>query len=198
MSFEYDIPKCHYIRTNGTHCKSPALKGAQLCYHHQRDRKRVENFQQARGLKCDDYMNGHQQLQATLNPEIMESLDIPALDDAASIQVALTQMLRAICYDHISDRKAGLAIYCLQVAAMNLSRVQLAIAEGDTAATQDPQPIDHFSIGDGYHKHLARRGITMLKQQGNDERPPNKEERDQMRSEMVKTLTSVAKARSGF
>jgi hypothetical protein len=89
MQFEYEAPKCQFIRTNGTQCGSPALKEAKLCYYHERDRKRIENFQQARGLKSDDYMNGHPALQASLNPEIMESLDMPALDDAVSIQVAL-------------------------------------------------------------------------------------------------------------
>jgi hypothetical protein len=193
MSILYEAPKCQFVRTNGTQCGSPALKEAKLCYYHERDRKRVENFHQARGLKCDDYMNGHPALQASLNPEIMESLEMPALDDAVSIQVALTNLVRAICYEHISEKRAGLALYGLQVAVSNLPKVQLAIAEGQSVATHDPKPIHPFSIGDGYHRHLAQRGIVLLKQQENDERPPTKEEREQFQSEMKKALTSVAK-----
>jgi hypothetical protein len=176
MSFEYDIPKCHYIRTNGTKCKSPALKGAQLCFHHERDRERVRNFHQARGLKSADFMNGYKHLQESLNPELIESLDIPALDDAPSIQVALTNLLRAICYDHITDRKAGLALYTLQLATMNLSRVQLATTEADTAALEDPKPIGPFSEGHEYRSHLAQRGITMLK---DEERPSPHEQAEE-------------------
>src|SRR4051812_30694629 len=99
MPFQFEAPKCHFIRTNGTQCGSPALKEANLCYYHERDRQRVENLHQARGLKCDDYMNGYAQLQASMNPEIMQSLDMPALDDALSIQVAITNLIRAIVCD---------------------------------------------------------------------------------------------------
>jgi hypothetical protein len=186
-------PTCNFIKTNGTVCESPAMKDRELCYYHGRDKTRIENFQQARGLKSDDYMNGHPALQASLNPEIMESLDIPALDDAASIQVALTNLLRAVCYEHISEKRAGLALYALQVAVSNLSNLQLAITEGQKVATQDPQPIHPFSIGEAYPRHLARRGIVLMKQQENDERLETREEREQIRSEMSKALTSAAK-----
>jgi len=186
-------PTCNFIKTNGTVCESPAMKDRELCYYHGRDKTRIENFQQARGLKSDDYMNGHPALQASLNPEIMESLDIPALDDAVSIQVALTNILRAVCYEHISEKRAGLALYALQVAVSNLSNLQLAITEGQKVATQDPQPIHPFSIGEAYPRHLARRGIVLMKQQENDERRETREEREQIRSDMMKTLTSAAK-----
>jgi len=189
-------PTCNFIKTNGTICESPAMKDRELCYYHGRDKQRIENFQQARGLKCEDYMNGLPQLEATLNPEIMESLEIPALDDAVSIQVALTNILRAVCYEHISEKRAGLALYALQVAVSNLSNLQLTISENDRTTAHDPQPIHPFSIGDGYHRHLAQRGIRILKQQENDERRPNKEEREQIRSDMSKALTSAAK--TGF
>src|SRR6266403_1345548 len=187
-------PTCNFIKTNGTICESPAMKDRELCYYHGRDKSRVENFQQARGLKSDDYMNGHPALQASLNPEIMESLEMPALDDAVSIQVALTNLLRAVCYEHISEKRAGLALYALQVAVSNLANLQLAITEGQKVATQDPQPIHPFSIGNGYHRHLAQRGIVLMKQQENDERQPTKEEREQFRSDMAKALTSAAKS----
>jgi hypothetical protein len=190
MSFEYDIPKCHYIRANGTHCKSPALKGAQLCFHHGRDSQRMKNFLQARGLKADDYMNGFTKLQESLNPELMESLEIPALDDAASIQIAITNTVRAILFDHITDRKAGLALYGLQLAAMNLGRVQFATEDGDSIASEDPAPIDNFSTGFLYPKHLARRGLVMLQQEEREEKTSRIEEQED-RQKLERKLRSA-------
>jgi hypothetical protein len=169
MSFEYHIPKCQHIRTNGTHCKSPALKADTLCYHHARDRQRVKNFMQARGYKSSDYMLGFTKLQESLNPEILESLEIPALDELTSIQVALTNTVRAIFFDHITDRKAGLALYGLQIAAFNLHKAQLAAAaecnDAEEPVLEDPKPIRDFGTDVEYYKHLARRGIRMLKEQ---------------------------------
>jgi hypothetical protein len=152
---------------------------------------RQENFQQARALKCDDYMNGHRALQATLNPEIMESLDIPALDDALSIQVALTNLIRAILYDHVSEKKAGLALYGLQLAAMNLGRVQLAVADGESA-TDDPKPIIPFWSGEGYRKHLAQRGMAMMKDAEIAEKRPDKIEAAIEKRELAEALASAA------
>ena len=191
MSFEYDIPKCQHIRTNGTQCKSAALKGAQLCYHHQRDHQRLKNFMQARGLKCSDYMMGFKQLQESLNPELMETLEIPALDDAVSIQVAITNTVRAILFDHITDRKAGLALYGLQLAALNLGQVQLALGECDEPVLEDPKPIGDFSTDHEYYKHLARRGIKMLKQEERESKTSRLEEQEE-REKLERKLQSAA------
>jgi hypothetical protein len=186
MSFEYDIPKCHFIRTNGTQCKSPALKGAQLCYHHQRDAQRVRNFLQARGIKDTEFMHAYKHLQESFNPEVIESIDIPALDDAASIQVALTNLLRAICYDHITDRKAGLALFTLQQATLNLARLHMPNTEDepDTITVEDPHPIGPLCEGREYRAHLARRGIKMLSHEekiANSSRADEEQEKQHLR-----------------
>jgi hypothetical protein len=191
MSFEYDIPKCQHIRTNGTHCKSPALKGDQLCYHHARDRQRMKNFMQIRGMKCSDYMLGFTKLQESLNPELMETLEIPALDDYLSIQIAITNTVRAIFFDHITDRKAGLALYGLQLAALNLSRVQIAAGEADETVLEDPKPIHDFSTDHEYYKHLARRGIRMLKEEDLNAKVSRLQEKED-RERLERKLKSAA------
>ena len=178
-------PTCTYIKTNGTICESPAMKDNELCYYHGRDKMRVANFLQARAWKCDEYMNGFKQLQESVNPEFMESLEIPALDDAVSIQVALTNIVRAICSDHITDKKAGLALYAIQVAVSNLPNLQLAIAENAKVAMEDPKPIRPFWNAPGYEAHLAKRGMRMLKQA--DIKVTKADERDE-REKMEKLL----------
>jgi hypothetical protein len=118
-------------------------------------------------------MNGYPQLQETIDPEIMRSLDIPALDDASAIQVAITNTIRAVMYGHISDRKAGLALYGLQLAAMNLPKIQLTVFSGEEVAAADPKPVRPFWTGAGYDKHLLQRGRAMLKTLKEDEKPSN-------------------------
>ena len=34
------IPQCHHIKDNGLRCGSPALRGKELCYFHQRQARR--------------------------------------------------------------------------------------------------------------------------------------------------------------
>ncbi|MCU1287139.1 MAG: hypothetical protein JWO13_3489 [Acidobacteriales bacterium] len=109
-------------------------------------------------------------------------MQIPSLDDAESIQVALTTLIRAICYNHITERKAGLALYGLQLAAMNVSRVKLATTT-DHYTKVDPNPIGEFWSGDGYRKYIAKRGLALLKAQELEERPEDnaQEEQDKLR-----------------
>jgi hypothetical protein len=137
---------CTYILTRGTLCESPALKGAKLCYFHYRDAQRKENLQQARELKCSDQFYKYPMQQELLNPEIVESLDIPALDDGASIQVAVTNIVRLVLSGHISDKRAGLALFGCQIAAINLGKANIGVGkyDADKAATTDANPIPPF------------------------------------------------------
>jgi hypothetical protein len=138
-------PTCTFVKTNGTVCECPKLKEADFCYYHHRDHLRRLNLQQAREVKCSDYFYKYSEQQRALNPEIIESLDIPSLDDPESIQVALTNLVRAICSNHIEDKKAGLALYGLQLAAMNVGRVRLKQFENRNVTLRDPRPIYPFS-----------------------------------------------------
>ena len=139
-------PTCSFILTRGTLCESPALKDNDFCYFHHRDRQRKENLQQARELKCSDQFYKYPMQQELLNPEIIESLDIPSLDDGPSIQVAVTNIVRAVLSGHVSDKRAGLALFGCQIAVTNLSHTNVTISqfEADKAATTDANPIPPY------------------------------------------------------
>ena len=128
---------CNHVRTNGTICQSPALKGAIFCYFHQRDRQRLDNLRQARTVKLSTKVPGRDDMDA----EILESLDLPVLEDAAAIQVATSTVLRAFGAGHIRPRRAGLMLFALQIAAMNMKNVRLNLYESDAVAATDPEPI---------------------------------------------------------
>lgn len=132
-------PECDHIFTNGKACQSPALKGSDYCYFHHRDRQRLRNLQQAREVKLSRFHSPAED--DALNAEILESLHFPLLEDGASIQVALSGLLRAIASGHIKDRRAALLLYGLQIAVSNISRVHYGLQRSSTYAIEDPEPI---------------------------------------------------------
>ena len=136
-------PTCNYIFTRGTYCLSPAMRDQQFCYFHSRDHQRKRNLEEARSLKTSDHYSKYPEQRELLDPEIIESLDIPSLDDGPSIQVAATNIIRAILSGHVSEKRGGLALYGLQVAAGNLKRVNTRIYESelDRVPDVDPDPI---------------------------------------------------------
>jgi hypothetical protein len=85
---------------NGAKCQAPALQGKPYCYFH----TRLHRF--------------------TAEPPIgvMDTFRLPVLEDRSAIQVALAQILDALCSSRIDTRKAGLLLYALQIASQNVER----------------------------------------------------------------------------
>jgi hypothetical protein len=42
MPIDPNIPQCQHIKLNGVRCGSPALRGKDLCYFHNRHERHVE------------------------------------------------------------------------------------------------------------------------------------------------------------
>ena len=100
-----NVPRCQHIKTNGTRCGSPALRHQTLCFFHQR-------WQQQR-ISIPRHYPGYE-----------TSIELPVLEDANSIQMALTQVMRLILLQKVSTKEAGLLLYALQIASANLKRTQ--------------------------------------------------------------------------
>ncbi|HLZ41673.1 MAG TPA: hypothetical protein VKQ11_11965 [Candidatus Sulfotelmatobacter sp.] len=101
--------RCQHIKVNGTQCGSPALRRNRLCYFHKRHHEeRIE-------LNTD---------RARANRPRKVSIDLPFLEDAESIQVSLTQIMRLIIAGRIDSKTAGLLLYALQTASTNLGRTR--------------------------------------------------------------------------
>lgn len=54
------------------------------------------------------------------------SLDLPPLEDAASIQLALIEVAQALAANRIDTKRAGLLLYALQVASVNAKNLNLS------------------------------------------------------------------------
>src|SRR5258705_13479082 len=100
-SFEYPptIARCQHVKVNGVQCGSPALRNRKLCHFHQR------------------WQQGRIQLNANRSRRSRYSLDLPILEDANSIQVALMQGMRLLLTNQVNHKTAALLFYALQTAS---------------------------------------------------------------------------------
>jgi len=88
-----------HIKTNGSRCKSPALRSMPYCYFHNR-LHRSEKV-----VRRED-----------------ASLELPLLEDRSSIQMALSKILKDLGSSRLDTRRAGLFLYALQIASQNVDQ----------------------------------------------------------------------------
>jgi hypothetical protein len=90
-------PRCEKVHEDGTVCGCPQMKGYRYCYAHER-------MLQVRPRK----------------------LALPPLEDANAIQLAIMMVQKALIDDEISEKKAGLLLYSIQIAAGNVKYTTFA------------------------------------------------------------------------
>lgn len=103
-----NVPRCQHVKVNGTQCGSPALRRRRLCFFHQRVqdmRVRVISNESTQG-RC-----------------------IPVLEDANGVQVALMQVMEQLTWGRIDHKTAGLMLYALQTASINLRNTRLEVRD---------------------------------------------------------------------
>jgi hypothetical protein len=61
---------------------------------------------------------------------------LPALEDANAIQMSVMLVQRALIDDRISEKKAGLLLYSLQIAAANVDKTTFGQAEDEELVTE--------------------------------------------------------------
>jgi hypothetical protein len=141
MSFYPDcIARCQHIKINGTQCGSPALRRNRFCYFHKRwSDQRIRINSRARNQSA--------------------AFDLPVLEDANSIQVALMQVMRLLASHQLDHKTAGLLLYALQTASVNLrhtdfeprTKTRVVINPKDVSQTpleEDPWDPSQFEEAD--------------------------------------------------
>jgi hypothetical protein len=91
------VRSCQHIKANGVGCGSLTLRKQSFCHFHQQWRPMTLT-----GTK----------------------IALPLLEDAASIQLAITQVTHLLLNFMIDYKTAGLVLYGLQVASSNLRNVR--------------------------------------------------------------------------
>jgi hypothetical protein len=87
-------PRCQWIKDDGIVCGSPRMRKSDYCF-------------------------AHMQMWET-KPKKMRGW--PAVGDGNAIQLAIMEVQRALIDDEISEKRAGLLLYSLQIASGNLDR----------------------------------------------------------------------------
>ncbi len=105
-------PLCRHIRTNGTQCGSPALTNQTHCFYHTRLHQKHRNV--AKPVQ-----------QVSSASKTVHPIELGLLDDAESIQVALSQIINAVATGQIESRLATTLLYGLQMASNNLARLPI-------------------------------------------------------------------------
>ncbi len=129
--------QCEHVKTNGEFCGSPALRGRNYCYFHlsyHGSRLRAERE--------------HTRALANGGDTAVVPLELPPLEDAASIQMALMQVIDAILHNRIDSKRAGLVLYALQTASSNLARADFEQQHGATVAGGYDDFEQDFELGD--------------------------------------------------
>jgi hypothetical protein len=126
-----EAPRCTWIREDGTVCKSPRMKNDIHCYAHYRMRDaRAEN------------------------------LWLPPLTDANAIQMAVMLVQRALIDDEISEKKAGLLLYSMQLAATNVDKTTYGESDDEMVTEAETEN----EAMDAHRKQMeARKRIEKVK-----------------------------------
>ncbi|HEY0307871.1 MAG TPA: hypothetical protein VGB94_06910, partial [Acidobacteriaceae bacterium] len=110
--------ECRHIKTNGCKCEAAALRGQPFCYFHALSRTREQRLASQPALPPPE---------ATLAPI---ALELPLLEDANAVQVAVSLVVSALAGNRIEPRRAGVLIYALQLASTNLRSTDLKLVSG--------------------------------------------------------------------
>ena len=96
--------QCRRIHVDGRRCGSPCLRGEEFCYFHHTTRTPAKLKELAE------------------RERLRETFELPLPEDRSAIQHGIGQVLQRIASNSIDPRRAGLLLYGLQIAALNLPK----------------------------------------------------------------------------
>jgi hypothetical protein len=118
------ISRCHYIKTNGEVCGSPALRGRGYCYYHHEAAKRDQRRARFASANSID-------------------IELPQFEDPESIQVGISEVCLALLDRRVDPRTATTLLYSMQLAISNLKNLSNAPRKLRSYVVDVP-PNDYF------------------------------------------------------
>ncbi|MGD0792674.1 MAG: hypothetical protein ABR920_12980 [Terriglobales bacterium] len=100
----YPGERCQHIKMSGDRCGAPALRDQKFCRFH----------------NCCGPVQVDVSTSAAVPPA---PFLLPVLEDASSIQLAITQVCEHLLHRRLDAKKAGVLLYAMQVASSNLGRL---------------------------------------------------------------------------
>ena len=101
--------KCRHIFTDGRRCASPSLRQENFCYFHHTTRRPI----------TPEIQKERRRTTARLN-----EFHLPLPEDRSAIQSSIGIILQNIANNDLDPRRAGLLLYALQIASLNLPKQQ--------------------------------------------------------------------------
>ena len=135
MSSSSDKPTvklCEQRKTNGDPCESPALHGKRFCHYHE--------------------LMGPSPIDINNSDTIPSShVYLPRLEDAASIQSAISEVCEMMLHRRIEPKEASALFYGMQVASTNMALLnanknQMLSSETTPVPSSDPSLIPPGTI----------------------------------------------------
>ncbi len=139
---------CSHIKADGKICAAVALASKDFCYFHHRDRKRQAEILQALNHRRTSlsqnqrqavyrYIPNRESLFDDASAALFASLDLPPVEDQASVLVNITSIMRALATQQIEPRVGALLLYALQIASTHINSKSQSIA-AQQEAPHDP------------------------------------------------------------
>ena len=120
--------RCRHIHVSGTRCGSPCLRREPFCYFHHTTRPPVTPAQvAARAARRADFA-------------------LPMPEDRAAIQLSIGEVLQRIAANQLDPRRAGLLLYGLQIASLNLPRPQPAASRAEAEAEAALETVEEITV----------------------------------------------------
>jgi hypothetical protein len=113
--------QCRHIFTDGRRCASPCLRQEEFCYYHHTTRKPVADPRRRRSRRS--------------------TFQLPLPEDRSAIQSSIGEVLQRIASNDIDPRRAGLLLYGLQIASLNLAQSRPA-----TKPSPEPETVEEITI----------------------------------------------------
>jgi hypothetical protein len=171
-------PLCRHIKTNGGRCHAPSLSGGVWCYFHNR------------------LYVSHSRYCHNKSPRLIPGLDLElnALEDSESVQVALSLVINALATGHLEARRATALLYGLQLASRNAARLPV-----------DPNPPDivrSFSLTpESFELAHPQATLELAGPDGEQEMQENQKEEEsdeEERRELTQTETEKSSIRANL
>jgi hypothetical protein len=132
MFYNPHIHRCEHIKTNGTQCGSPSIRNKRLCFFHGR-------WQEQRLALADSVAS------VPAGVSIAPALNMPVLEDANSVQIAIMQVMSLLLTGQGEHKTAALLLYGLQTASSNLRRATFEAYPHDVVI--NPDTVDRTLMG---------------------------------------------------
>jgi hypothetical protein len=139
---KHQPPRCRHTLLSGVTCGQPSLSGRDLCRFHQ-----------------------------AVAPSRREFI-LPIVEDAASLQLALNRVMRALADDLLSYKKASLLLYALQIATSNFKRLRQEMQEVTNSADQANEKslikdlLKVLQLPETEYERLAEESAAEMERQG--------------------------------